>query len=60
MGSERPIEIYLKMRWDWTGWQKVAIIINIKLTLGLSVIKMKGSRHRFCIAELQSPSLGIG
>ena len=28
------------------------IVVNIKLTFGLSVVKMKARRHRFCIADL--------
>ena len=50
--SERPIQLFPKIRWDWTGWQSVAIVVNIKLTFGLSVVKIKGRRHRFRIAEL--------
>ena len=38
---------------------RVAIVANIKLTFGLSVVKMKGRRNRFRIAELQPPSLEI-
>ena len=50
--SERPVQFYPKICWDWTGWQWVVIAVNIKLTFGLSVVKMKGCRHRFRIAEL--------
>ena len=50
--SERPVQLYPKIRWDWTRWQYVAIVVNIKFTFGLSVVKMKGRRHRFRIAEL--------
>ena len=57
--SERPIELYPKIRWEWTGWQYVAIVVNIKLTIGFSVVKVKGRRHRFRIAELLPPSLEI-
>ena len=35
------------------------IIVNIKLTYGLFVVKIKGRQHRFRIAELQPPSLRI-
>ena len=57
--SKRLIELYPKMRWDWTGWQWVAIVVNIKHTFGLSVVKKKSCRHRFGIAELYPPSLEI-
>ena len=57
--SERPIQLYPKIRWNWTGWQSVVIVVNIKLTFGRSVAKMKDRRHRFRIAELQPPSLEI-
>ena len=55
--NKRPVQFYPKIRWDWTVCQKVAIVVNIKLTFGLSVVKMKSRRHRFRIAELQFPSL---
>ena len=57
--SKRPIQLYPKIRWDWTGWQQVAIVVNIELTFGFSVVKIKSRRHRFRIAELQPPSLEI-
>ena len=50
--SERSIQLYPKICWDWTGWQYIAIVVHIKLTFGLSVAKMKGRCHRFRIAEL--------
>ena len=30
----------------------VAIVVDIKLTFGLSVVQVKGRRHRFSVAEL--------
>ena len=57
--SKRPIQLYPKIRWDWKGWQQVAIVVNIKLTFGLSVDKMKGCRPRFRVAELLPPRLEI-
>ena len=57
--SKQPVQLYPKIRWNWTGWQYVPIVVNIKLTFGLSVVKMKGRRHRFRIAELRPPSLEI-
>ena len=59
MESERPVQLYPKIRWDWTGWQYVATVVNIKFMFGLSVVKMKAGRRRFRIAELQPPSLEI-
>ena len=50
--SEQPIQLYSKVRWEWTEWQWIAIVVNTKLTFGPSIVKMKGHRHRFCIAEL--------
>ena len=50
--SERPIQLYPKIRWDWTGWQEVAIVVSLNLTFGLSDVKIKGRRHRFRFAEL--------
>ena len=56
---EQPVQLYPMIRWDWTEWQWVAIVVNTKLTFGLSAVKMKGHRHRFRIVELQPPSLEI-
>ena len=50
--SKRLIQLYPKIRWDWAGWQSVAIVVNIKHTFGLSVVKITSRRHRFRIAEL--------
>ena len=52
--SKQPVQLYPKIRWNW-----VPIVVNIKLTFGLSVVKMKGRRHRFRIAELRPQSLEI-
>ena len=57
--SERPIQLYPKIRWDWTGWQLVIVAVHIKLTFGLSAVEMKRRRHRFGIAEVWPPSLEI-
>ena len=49
---ERPVQFNPKIRGNWTEWQKSAVVVHVELTFGLSVVQVKGRRHRFCMAEL--------
>ena len=49
---ESSVQFNSKIGRDWTEWQAFAIVVDIKLTFGLSVVQVKGRRHRFSVAEL--------
>ena len=53
---ERSVQFDPEVCWDWTKRQGLVGVIDLELTLGLSVGQVKGRRHRFDMAELQSPS----
>ena len=47
---ERSVQLDPKICWDWTERQGLVGVIDLELTLGLSVGQVKGRRHRFCMA----------
>ena len=44
---ERSVQFNPKISGNWTEWQGLTAIQNVELTLGLSVMEVKGCRHRF-------------
>ena len=46
---EWSVQFNSKIGRDWTEWQAFAIVVDIKLTFGLSVVQVKGRRHRFSV-----------
>ena len=49
---ERSVQFNPKIGGDWTERQGLIVVEDLQLTLGLSIVEMKGRRHRFGMAEL--------
>ena len=57
--SEGSVQFNSKIGGDWVEGLDLFGVIYLELTLGLSVLWMKGSRHCFSMAELQSPGMDV-
>ena len=49
---ERSVQFNPKISGDWTEGQGLIVVQDLELTLGLSIVEVKGCRHRFGMAEL--------
>ena len=57
---ERSVQFDPKISGNWAERQGLTDVTDLKLMLGLSIVEVKGRRHRFSVAKLhQSPGLEI-
>ena len=49
---ERSVQFDPEISGNWTERQGLVVVKDPELTLGLSVVEVKGRSHRFGVAEL--------